>query len=93
EANLECKVTLEGLSRFMNMDKFHFVKEFRAKHGLSPINYVLMKKIFKAKALINNTTSLTQLAYRFEFSDQAHFSKQFKRYIGVSPRAYKKQLF
>jgi len=74
------------------MDKFNFAKAFRAKYGMSPINYVIMKKVFKTKALITENTNLSQLAYQFEFADQAHFSKQFKRYIGVSPREYKKQL-
>lgn len=92
DSNLENKVTLDLLAKFMNMNKFNFAKEFRAKNGLSPINYVMMKKIFKAKDLISKTTKLTQLAYRFEFSDQAHFSKQFKRFVGISPRAYKAQL-
>jgi len=89
---LEEKVTLDLLAKFMNMDKFNFAKAFRAKYGLSPINYVIMKKIFKAKQLIYQNTNLTQLAYQFNFSDQAHFSKQFKRFIGVSPKAYKNQL-
>lgn len=90
--HLEEKITLDFLSNFMNMDKFNFAKEFRLKFGLSPINYVLMKKVFQSKELITKETNLSQLAYRFSFSDQAHFSKQFKRFIGVSPREYKNQL-
>lgn len=85
------KITLEQLARFVNMDKYHFSKLFRAKFGMSPMNYVLMQKIFTAKSLIQADTELTALAYEFEFSDQAHFSKTFKRFIGVSPRNYKRQ--
>jgi len=92
EQNLEGKITLDLLAKFMHMDKFNFAKQFRKRHGLSPINYVLMRKIFKAKQLINTTTNLTQLAYQFEFSDQSHFSKYFKRFVGMPPQAYKKQL-
>ena len=90
--HLESKISLEVLAKFMNMEKFTFAKEFREKYGLSPINYFMMKKIFRIKGSITKTTNLTQLAYQFDFSDQAHFSKQFKRYIGLSPSAYKKQL-
>lgn len=90
--HLENKISLEILAKFMNMEKFSFAKEFREKYGLSPINYFMMKKIFRIKGLITKTTNFTQLAYQFDFSDQAHFSKQFKRYIGLSPSAYKKQL-
>lgn len=92
ENHLEQKLTLDMLAHFMCMDKYNFSKQFRAKFGISPMNYVLMKKIFASKALITPYTDLTALAYQFEFSDQAHFSKTFKRFVGVSPRTYKKQL-
>lgn len=86
------KMTLEVLARFMDMDKFNFSKAFRSRFGLSPMNYVLMKKVFEAKRLITSDTNLTQLAYQLDFADQAHFSKQFKRFIGLTPSQYRKQL-
>jgi AraC-like DNA-binding protein len=92
ENKLEEKITLDFLAKFMDMNKFNFAKAFRSRYGLSPINYVIMKKIFKSKELISRSTNLTQLAYQFDFADQAHFSKQFKRFIGMPPRAYKNQL-
>lgn len=92
EHQLEQKISLELLARFMDLDKFRFAREFRKRIGISPINYVLMKKIFLAKAHIQIDTNLTQLAYQFDFADQAHFSKCFKRFIGVSPREYKNQI-
>ena len=92
DQSLEKKVTLDQLAYFMSMSKYHFAKEFRTKNGLSPMNYVLMKKVFKAKELISRTTHLTQLAYQFGFFDQAHFSRQFKRFVGVSPREFQSQL-
>lgn len=92
ENSLRNKITLDFLSRFINMNKYNFAKEFRLKFGLSPINYIIMRRIFKAKQLIVKSTNLTQLAYEFSFSDQAHFSKQFKRFVGMSPIAYKNQL-
>lgn len=92
ENSLRNKITLDFLSRFINMNKYNFAKEFRLKFGLSPINYIIMRKVFKAKELIVKSTNLTQLAYEFSFSDQAHFSKQFKRFVGMCPIDYKNQL-
>jgi len=90
--HLEQKISLDFLAKFMSMDKFNFAKGFRSRYGLSPINYVLMKKIFLAKSQITPMSSLSQLAYQFDFTDQAHFSRHFKRFIGVSPRAYQRQI-
>ncbi|MEO1714300.1 MAG: helix-turn-helix domain-containing protein [Bacteroidota bacterium] len=51
-----------------------------------------MQKVFAAKNQIDPSTKLCELAYQFDFTDSAHFSRQFKRFVGVSPRTYKKQL-
>lgn len=87
--HLESKISLKELAGFANMEKFHFAKTFKSRFGLSPLNFVLMQKVFAAKALISVDTNFTALAYQFGFADQAHFSKTFKRFIGLSPRAYR----
>jgi AraC-like DNA-binding protein len=92
ENNLEEKLSIDGLAYFMNMEKFGFARQFRSKFGMSPINYVLMKRVFAAKKQITSHSELTALAYQFGFADQAHFSKTFKRFIGIAPNEYKKTL-
>jgi len=87
--HLEDKISLKELAGFANMEKFHFAKTFKSRFGLSPLNFVLMQKVFAAKALIDVDTNFTALAYQFGFADQAHFSKTFKRFIGLSPRAFR----
>jgi AraC-like DNA-binding protein len=91
--SLQTKITLDDLAKFMGMNKFSLAKEFRLKHGLSPIHYVIMRKVFEMKKLIRKDTNLTHLAHQFHFADSAHFSKQFKRFVGLSPRAFKNQIF
>ena len=53
DEHIEHKISLEELGRFMHMDKFNFAKAFRAINGLSPMNYVLMQKVFAAKNQID----------------------------------------
>ncbi len=59
---------------------------------MSPMSYVLMKKVFAAKAKIHAGCDLTDLAYVYNFTDISHFSNSFKKYIGISPKAYRDQL-
>ncbi|MEL6562390.1 MAG: AraC family transcriptional regulator [Bacteroidota bacterium] len=92
ENNLDQKISLDLMAKFMSMNKFNFAKEFKSRYGLSPINYVIMKKIFLAKSLIKPGVNLTEIAYQLDFADQAHFSRHFRRFIGVSPRAYQQQI-
>ena len=56
------------------------------------MNYILMKKIFSSKKLIDSNSELTDIAYQYNFTDLAHFSKTFKRFIGVSPKKYQESL-
>lgn len=90
ENNICDKFCLDELSRMVNINKFGFVKKFKASTGMTPMNYILMKKIFSCKNLINPNSELTEIAYQYNFTDMAHFSKTFKRYIGVSPKMYQK---
>ncbi len=82
------KFCLDELSRMANINKFGFVKKFKASTGMTPMNFVLMKKIFASKQAITRQSSLSEIAYTYNFTDLAHFSRTFKRYIGISPKAY-----
>lgn len=92
ENNICDKFCLDELSKMANINKYGFVKKFKASTGMTPINYILMKKIFSCKTFINPNSELTELAYRYSFSDLAHFSKTFKRYVGISPKKYQANL-
>ena len=92
ENHICSKFCLNELAEMANINKFGFVKKFKASTGMTPMNYILMKKIFSSKKLINSNSDLTDIAYQYNFTDLAHFSKTFKRFIGVSPKKYKESL-
>lgn len=91
EQNLEDKIYLDELAKITNLNKYGFAKKFKSLTGMSPMSYVLMKKVFAAKARISSNCDLTDLAYRYNFTDMAHFSHTFKKFVGLSPRAYRAQ--
>ncbi|WP_108807338.1 helix-turn-helix transcriptional regulator [Aquimarina spinulae] len=92
ENNLTQKISLEDLAKIANINKFSFTRKFRTETGLTPINYLLMKKIMAAKTAIQKNSELTQIAYQYNFTDMAHFSRTFKRYIGISPKVFQDRL-
>jgi len=92
DSNYQHKISLEKLAKVAYMDKYNFSKAFRKATGLSPMNYVLMKKIFYAKSLIKKDSILTEISYELDFTDQSHFNRQFKRFIGISPSAFQANL-
>ncbi len=92
EQHIENKIYLDELARIIHLNPFGFSKKFKSLTGMTPMSYVLMKKVFSAKAQINPDCDLTDLAYQYNFTDIAHFSNSFKKYVGVSPREYRNQL-
>lgn len=92
EQNLEDKLYLDELAKIIHLNKFGFSKKFKTLTGITPMSYVLMKKVFSAKAKINSDCDLTDLAYAYNFTDIAHFSHSFKKYVGLSPKEYRNQL-
>jgi AraC-like DNA-binding protein len=92
ENHIYNKFYLDELSKMANINKFGFSKKFKTTTGMTPMNYILMRKIFSSKKLINSNSELTEIAYKYNFTDMAHFSKTFKRYIGISPKKYKESI-
>jgi len=90
--NLKNKISIDFIANAIGMDKFNFAKKFKHSVGLTPMHYFMMKKVFSAKKEITPDTSLTDIAYEYDFTDMAHFSRSFKYFIGVSPKQYQKGL-
>lgn len=62
---------------------------FHAKANIGVIEYFNRHKIHLAKQLIReNEKNLSQIADYLSYSSLAHFSKQFKRFTGMSPTEY-----
>lgn len=58
--------------------------------GMSISQYILFKRIEKAKTLLKEKNSVAFVAERTGFSDYNYFGKVFKKEVGVSPTDYKK---
>ncbi len=92
ENNIQSKFNLDALSKMVHLNKFGFAKKFKTTTGMSTMNYIMMRKIFSSKKLITQHSGLTKIAYDYEFVDMAHYSKTFKKYVGVSPKTYQQKL-
>lgn len=69
----------------------HFSRAFRASVGIPPHEYVIQRRIERAKALMLSTdTPLGQIALDCGLSDQAHLSRLFVRLVGESPRSWRR---
>ena len=88
-SHLSSKIDLTELANISGMNKFKFIRWFKLHVGITPFEYILLKRVGFGKKLIQKGMPLVHVASDSGFYDQSHFSNYFKRYVGMSPNAYK----
>lgn len=90
EANLAEKVTLNTLAAIADLSPHHFLRWFRGLKGITPIQYVNLRRIEQAREALASGTPLIEVAHALGFYDQSHFHRFFLRYAGVTPGSFLK---
>lgn len=84
------KVTVEELTKEINVSKSQMTREFKKYFGVTPYRYLLEKKISVAKRLLASTPMrVHEISERLGFADEYYFSNIFKQKTGSSPRSYR----
>jgi AraC-like DNA-binding protein len=69
---------------------YHFIRRFHQRHRHTPPQYLLRRRILKARWLLADTDlSLTKICAAVGFESLGSFSATFYRLVGFSPRAYR----
>ncbi len=88
DAALDARLTVEMLSREVGLSAAHFARAFKETMGRAPHQYLLALRLERARRLLETTeASLSDIAQRAGFADQAHFTRLFKRAFGTTPGA------
>ena len=88
--NLEQELTLDFLSNYFYIDKYYLCKLFKSSFNSSVYEYIICKRISKAKKLIVDGYNLTETCNSCGFKDYSSFFRMFRKHIGISPSEYKK---
>ena len=93
EENLDKKLSLTDIAESIHMNKSYISRMFKEKTGENLFDYINKRKIEKAKQLIkNNELRMYEIALNVGMEDTAYFSRVFKKYEGISPSEYQKEL-
>jgi len=89
--HLQAPLTLRDLAAVAHLSPYHFARRFKASTGLPPHQYIIARRIERAKQLLRgqDDLSLAQVAARVGFWDQGHFTRHFKRLVGVTPKRFR----
>ena len=86
------KISLDEMSSVAGLNKFTLLRNFNKICGLTPYQYLETIRVEKAKLYLEAGSALSEVALNTGFSDQSHFTKFFKSFIGVTPKQYQKLL-
>lgn len=79
---------LESLAEEAGMSRYQLLRAFKNQYGLPPYAYLMDEKIKRSKVMLKAGESLSEVAHSLGFSDQAHFQRQFKKRLAVTPKYY-----
>lgn len=84
--SIEESITLDSLAQNSALSKFHFLRVFKKELGMTPHSFLINERINRANKLIQSGTPISLASVAVGFNDQSHFTKNFKKYFGYSPK-------
>lgn len=90
EANLGRQVLLTEIAHAASLSPYHFARSFRVTMGMSPMRYLLARRIVAATIRLKTALPLIDVALDSGFLSQSHFCTAFKASTGSTPCQYRK---
>ena len=91
DTRLGSDLNLAELSALVAMSKHHFLRTFKQACGMTPHQYILGRRLRAAAAALRTTTiPVARVAADQGFGDLSTFNHSFRRLIGVTPTAYRR---
>ena len=85
------RITLDFLSEMFYINKFYLTRVFKEQFGISINNYILQKRITKAKQMLRFTDKTAEeIGLECGLGAGYYFSRMFKSFEGISPGEYRK---
>lgn len=90
--NIENRITLDDVLRYVGYSQSHFSAIFKKNTGMSPLSYFNRLKIDYACMLLRDTNlKVNQICYKVGIEDQFYFSRLFTKLVGMSPSKYREE--
>lgn len=87
ESNIAEELDVAMLARVAAMSPAHFARGFAATVGMTPFEYVMTRRLARARDLLVRTDrSVLAIALAVGFKTPSHFAARFRREFGVTPR-------
>jgi AraC-like DNA-binding protein len=90
---LEDRVTenvgLDELATVAGLSRFHLIRVFQRRYGVTPFAYLRHRRVEKARAALRTGASLADAAAGAGFADKSHLGRSFRAVMGATPGEYR----
>ena len=92
-ANLCTRISVAELARSVNMSRWHFCHLFKAETSQSPSQYMATLRMREAQTMLAKTfLSVKEIRAKLSNIDRSHFSREFRKFCGLTPTEFRKRL-
>jgi AraC family transcriptional regulator len=92
ESNINLSFRVADLASIVQLSVSHFSRAFRESFGQPPLAYVKVRRVRHAQVIMQNTREpLAQVALDCGMCDQGHFTRVFRKIVGISPNLWRRQ--
>lgn len=93
QQNYKKDVSLDDLSRELNLSPYYFSKLFKDETGENFIEYVTAVRMNKAKEFLRDKElSMKEICAEIGYSDPNYFSRIFKKNVGITPTEFRDEI-
>jgi AraC family transcriptional regulator len=91
DANLAERLALGDIAGAVGLSPAHFIRQFKARTGMAPHQYLVRLRLERAKRLLRETdSSIAQIAFECGFSHQEHMTRFFGQLAGTTPAVFRR---
>jgi AraC family transcriptional regulator len=91
DANLGERLALGEVAGAVGLSPAHFIRQFKARTGVTPHKYLVRLRLERAKRLLRETdSSIAQIAFECGFSHQEHMTRFFGQLAGTTPAVFRR---
>ena len=93
DSNISLSFRVSDLAGIVQLSISHFSRAFKESFGETPLAYVKVRRMRHAQRIMLSTReTLSQIALDCGMCDQAHFTRVFRKIVGISPSLWRRQL-
>jgi AraC-like DNA-binding protein len=82
-------VRLDELAAAAGLSRFHLIRAFQRRYGVTPFAYQRNQRIEKARAVLRTGRPIADVAVAAGFADQSHLGRTFRAVMGATPGEYR----